>query len=526
MSLRQGDARDLSVLGLQKESVRCTITSPPYWDLIKHYAGENGERDEQEIGPKQSKDAYLEDMYRVFSQIYDLTREDGVLWLVVDTMRDRKSTPTGLAEIMPLPFELAEQARVAKWRFQDIVIWEKDKTLPYSGQGKLRNLTEYVLFFTRSAEFAHYPYRCAESHMYPNEPMRDEPSGGAKWIAGWPERYHPLGKRPSNIWKFKLGTQGMWKQAAARHACPFPQDLVAQCIAMTTDKDDIVLDPFAGIGTVVAQAVAMGRNGVGLELYQANVETFREQVLPKFQAEWEAGAELRRLKREDQKAEAHLIMRLRLLKAGKEMHRALRTLAEHGSSEFSIPAVDTVVALQTEELGEIVDLDEGIVGRTGRLLLILESGNTEMLIEQVRGLLDSSTFKSLGIKLEVETLTASELSDRMNIAQLQEFSLSRHGAFTTPVDKRLFDALPPLLTDVVLDISVRGDAETERDLARLRGEYELLSSELKASRELPLIARRIGVTQVQLHKLLIRHGLIEEPKSFSVPLPDQLMIES
>jgi DNA modification methylase len=526
MSLRQGDAHDLSVLGLQRESVRCTITSPPYWDLIKHYAGEEAEPDALEIGHGQSKEAYLKDVRQVFSQIYELTREDGVMWLVVDTMRDRKSTPTGLAEIMPLPFELAEQARLAKWRFQDVVIWGKDKTLPYSGQGKLRNLTEYVLFFTRSVEFAHYPYRCAESHMYPNEPMRDETSGGATWIAGWPERYHPLGKRPSNIWKFKLGTQGMWKQAAARHACPFPQDLVAQCIAMTTDKGDIVLDPFAGIGTVVAQAIAMSRKGVGLELYPANVETFHEQVLPKFQADWEAGAELRKLEREDQKAEARLIMRLRLLKAGKEMHRAVRELAENGSAEQPTPVVSTVVALQTPELGEIVDIDEGVVGRTGRLLLVCESGDPEMLSEQVRTLLVGPTLKGLGIELEVEALTGPELYERVDVAQLQEFSLSRHGAFTTPVDERLFDALPPLLTDVVLDPSVRGDAETERDRARLRGEYELLCSELKAERELPVIARRIGVTQVQLHKLLIRHGLIEAPKSFSVPLPDQLMIES
>lgn len=508
MSLHEGDARDLSVLGLADGSVRCTITSPPYWDL-KRYA-EHG--DEREIGNGQKKQAYLDDVGKVLSQVHGLTREDGVLWLVADTMRDRTNTPTGLAEIMPLPFELAAVAREAGWRFQDIVIWEKDKTLPYSGQGKLRNLIEYILFFTRGTEFTHRPYRCAEQHM-----------PGATWLAGWPERYHPLGKRPSNIWKFKLDTQGMWKQAAARHACPFPQALVAQCIDLTTDKGDTVLDPFAGIGTVVAQAIAMGRQGVGLELNPTNVTTFHEQVLSDFQARWERGAELRRLKRADQRVEAQLIMRLRLLKAGKEMHRALQRLA-NASAEHPAASVRTVVALQGQRLGEILDIDEALVDRGGHLLVVVERPDAKALLEEARAQLGTSAFTSLGIDLDLDVVTHAELSEHTDTTKLQEFSLSRQGAFTSPIDPRLFDT-PPLLTDVRLEPALSGESETELDRARMRGERELLLAELKAERPLALIARRIGVTQVKLRGLLVEHGLVEEPKSFAVSLPDQLTME-
>jgi hypothetical protein len=507
MSVLEGDARDLSVLSLTAGSVRCTITSPPYWHL-KRYAEHE---DEREIGIEQDKQDYLGDVGRVLSQVYDLTREDGVLWLVADTMRDRTNTPAGLAEIMPLPFELAAVARKAGWRFQDIVIWEKNKTLPYSGQGKLRNLIEYVLFFTRGTAFTHRPYRCAEQHL-----------PGATWLAGWPERYHPLGKRPSNVWKFRLDTQGMWKQAAARHACPFPQALVAQCIDLTTDSGDIVLDPFAGIGTVVAQAIAMGRNGVGLELNPTNVHTFHEQVLPDFQRRWEAEAEVRRLKRADQRVEAQLIMRLRLLKAGKEMHRALKRLAG-ASAEHPAASVRTVVALQGERLGEIIELDEGLVERRGRLLVVVERPEAKTLLGEARALLETSAFTSLGIELDLDVVTHAELSERTD-AKLQEFSLSRQGAFTSPIDPRLFDA-PALLTDVELEPAVNGEPETELDRARERGELELLRAELTAGRSLPVIARRIGVTQVKLRELLLAHGLLEEPKSFAVSLPDQLTIE-
>ena len=39
-------------------------------------------------------------------------------------------------------------------------------------------------------------------------------------------------------------------------------------IALTSKPGDIVLDPFAGTGTVPAMAGAMGRQGIGLDISQ------------------------------------------------------------------------------------------------------------------------------------------------------------------------------------------------------------------------------------------------------------------
>jgi DNA modification methylase len=498
------------VLGLERGSVRCTITSPPYWDL-KHYA----DGDEREIGRGQSKQDYLLDVRGVLAQLLDLSREDGVLWLVADTMRDRSGRVAGVSEIMPLPFELAEVAREVGWRFQDIVIWRKNKTLPYSGQGKLRNLIEYVLFFTRSNEFQHYPYRCSDRHL-----------PGAQWLAGWPERYHPLGRRPSNIWDYALDTQGMWDHAAGRHACPFPSALVTRCIALTSDKGDIVLDPFAGIGTVAAQAIAMGRRGLGLELSATNVATYYEHVLPDFQAKWESDGERRRLDRSDQLAEAQLILRLRLLKAGKEMLRAVQRLANARPSEHPAGSVRTVVVLQDDALGTVLNIDDGTFSRAGgQLLLVAEHGDEALLLNDAQVLLTEHAFTSLGIELDVSVVTPEELRERDDYQRLQEFGLSRHGAFTAPVDSRLFDVTPPLLTDLELESAISGERETELDRARRRGERQLLTAELAAGRPTNVIARRLGVPQAELHELLLDHGLLDAPKSFSVSLPGQLTTE-
>lgn len=51
-----------------------------------------------------------------------------------------------------------------------------------------------------------------------------------------------------------------------KHICPLQLDVIERCIELWTNPDDIVLDPFAGIGSVPYQAIKMGRRGLGVEL--------------------------------------------------------------------------------------------------------------------------------------------------------------------------------------------------------------------------------------------------------------------
>lgn len=51
-----------------------------------------------------------------------------------------------------------------------------------------------------------------------------------------------------------------------RHICPLQLDLIARCLELWTNPNDIVLDPFAGIGSVPVVALQMGRRALGFEL--------------------------------------------------------------------------------------------------------------------------------------------------------------------------------------------------------------------------------------------------------------------
>lgn len=51
-----------------------------------------------------------------------------------------------------------------------------------------------------------------------------------------------------------------------RHICPLQLEIIKRCIELWTNPGDIVLDPFAGIGSSLYVALRMNRRGLGVEL--------------------------------------------------------------------------------------------------------------------------------------------------------------------------------------------------------------------------------------------------------------------
>lgn len=54
-----------------------------------------------------------------------------------------------------------------------------------------------------------------------------------------------------------------------KHICPLQLEVIQRCIELWTNPNDIVLDPFAGIGSVPYVALRMNRRGVGCELKES-----------------------------------------------------------------------------------------------------------------------------------------------------------------------------------------------------------------------------------------------------------------
>lgn len=193
-----GDARTV-IRNIPDSLVNLTVTSPPYFDL-KDYGMPS------QIGYGQEYDDYLKDLARVFAEIYRVTRADGSLWVVIDTFRKGQ-------EVLTLPFDLAAHLKPTGWVLRDIIIWKKERTLPWAHAGSTRKIFEYILVFSKGTN----------SFRYDHDKYRDT-SDLKKWWVRYPERYNPKGKSLEEIWSYDIPTQGSWGDKYVRHFCPLRVD--------------------------------------------------------------------------------------------------------------------------------------------------------------------------------------------------------------------------------------------------------------------------------------------------------------
>lgn len=82
------------------------------------------------------------------------------------------------------------------------------------------------------------------------------------WI--WQQYASPtwLDCRPTRVLPYKKGKD----KDDEKHICPLSKDIVERCLVLWSAPNDVVLSPFAGIGTEVYEAVRMGRRAIGVEL--------------------------------------------------------------------------------------------------------------------------------------------------------------------------------------------------------------------------------------------------------------------
>jgi len=280
------DARNIGEF-IDSPIVKSTITSPPYFNL-KDYGSK------RQIGFGQSYTEYLHDLEKVFSEVYKVTKKNGTLWVILDTFRRN-------GEVIPLPFDCANVLKKIGWKLQDIIIWSKERTVPWAHKGQSRSVFEYILFFSKADEFSYHVDR-----------IRDYENLKRWWIK-YPERYNPLGKNLEEVWKFDIPTQGSWGNGYVKHFCPLPEGLVQRIINLTTNEGDVVLDPFAGSGTVPAQAKFMNRKYLGFELNKSYIKLFNKYVDAKG-PEKKLEHKRQKAKKVNQELFKELIINLRILK--------------------------------------------------------------------------------------------------------------------------------------------------------------------------------------------------------------------
>lgn len=420
---------------LESESVDLAITSPPYADL-KDYGPED------QIGYGQEHDEYLSDLRTVFEGVYESLNQNGSFWVVVDTFKRNK-------DVKLLPFEISQILKDIGFKLRDIIIWDKNRTLPWTKEGEMRNVFEYILVFSKTEEM-----------KYEIDRIKDVEDLKDYWVK-YPERYNPKGKTPTNIWRFDIPTQGAWGDDSVRHACPFPPGLIERIIRLTTDQGDTVFDPFAGTGTVVALAEHMKREGIGFELNEEYIRDYREKIKPGIKEEVERGDESKLS--EKKKSFSENIYKLRQLKFPKTVVRRLVNDKGWREEELNLNSL-FAIPLEGQPDNKHKFMFEKVV-------IVHENGiNEDKLEEDIRYVVSKPPASKFGIEPEIEVIERSnvdgEIEDLFN-GELSVYTKGRFNEFETTMDYQTWktasrrdkwkenfrNGVPPILSPIKININ-------------------------------------------------------------------------
>ncbi|GAC1030780.1 hypothetical protein thsps21_16070 [Pseudomonas sp. No.21] len=366
-TISNSDARKIADLRIKE--ITTTITSPPYFDM-KDYGSKN------QIGFGQTYKQYLDDLQKVFQSIYESTKSCGTLWIVIDTFKSE-------GKVVPLPFDLAAKLSEIGWLLQDVIIWKKDKTVPWSGNGFVQRKFEYILFFSKSEKFNYFKDRVKK---YDTAHLK-------KWWVKYPERYNPKGKSLDEVWEYPIPTQGSWGDKYVRHFCPLPTDMIGNMIQLSSNEGDLVMDPFAGSGSVLSQAAYMGRNYFGVELNKKYIKMF-EKYLKETHEEGSRKYKEFSLQNKEQAKFEELILNLRALKFAKIIYKNLK-IAKHQSSLILVK-----ITGKSQEQHKLIKV---------RYTLIDSSDKNEIL-EALENSIKSPPLSKFGIEPEFEFLSSEDIN--------------------------------------------------------------------------------------------------------------------
>jgi hypothetical protein len=103
-----------------------------------------------------------------------------------------------------------------------------------------------------------------ESHIRIGEALDGRGALPSTFMAVAPGSHHPDVWHDVNRMRTLNGEQSA--RGLVQHLCPLQVDIVDRLIIRYSNEGELVLDPFSGLGTVPVRALALGRQGLGVEL--------------------------------------------------------------------------------------------------------------------------------------------------------------------------------------------------------------------------------------------------------------------
>lgn len=151
--------------------------------------------------------------------------------------------------------------------FRNWVIWYY--TFGQNQRKKFNRAHAHILYFTKNKE----------KFKFNGDAIRI-PS--ARQLVYNDRRANPQGKVPDDVWEFSR-VCGTFKERLGKHPCQMPEALLERIIKVSSNVNDIVLDPFGGTGTTAAVAKRLKRQYVTIEIS----ENYHEVIVKRLSGQFE-----------------------------------------------------------------------------------------------------------------------------------------------------------------------------------------------------------------------------------------------
>jgi DNA modification methylase len=288
--LLHGDFRQI-VGTLPVASVQCVVTSTPYWGMRIYKDSQLvkwADDEECAFGHEQTPEGFIRHTVEVLHRLRPvLTDSASIWWNLMDTYMTRTQIRGNAYEALQamdgrnrqkwgdhenhrysaghsyikdgeqsgIPALVAERASRIGYYTKSIITWAKIISLPEPQNSRVSRSLEYVLHLStrRAPKFDKSAYRRLGATL-----------GGRNTL------YE--GDKLSDVWVLPVSSGG------DGHGAQFPLALPGRCIAISTDPEDVVLDPFVGSGNTAVAALTLGRRILGVDVSQQYLDVAEAKI--------------------------------------------------------------------------------------------------------------------------------------------------------------------------------------------------------------------------------------------------------
>jgi len=279
--------------GLPADCVHCCVTSPPYFGLRDY--GVSGQ-----LGLEKSPAEYVEKMVAVFREVRRVLHPSGTVWLNIgDSYNNAGSSRNGegldgnrrggatgadgacgykkrdnrrawrdigikCKDLIGVPWRVAFALQADGWYLRQDIIWSKPNPMPESIRDRCTKAHEYVFLLSKSPRYHFDAKAVAEKATSvgggASFGKQGQDTTGTRAQSRTYDRPEYATRNRRSVWPIAT------RSYKGAHFAVMPEKLVEPCVLAGCPAGGVVMDPFAGSGTVAAVAVGLGRRFVGCDL--------------------------------------------------------------------------------------------------------------------------------------------------------------------------------------------------------------------------------------------------------------------